>query len=133
MARAFAIELRLSASDLYEFHQLASRRSFTVDAAHHWIAKRGYRVSHGACGTYLRALRSSALFDVRRIAGVPGDDARARNLIAQIAARLIGDDLSHLVLFAQFLACISASRRPLKSAAARDRGMTQLGKDRRDF
>jgi hypothetical protein len=109
----WAVEQRLSGEHLAAFRELILSGPVTIDAATAWLKERGYRVSHGALGGWMKHAHAQSLFPIRRLAGL-GNDAETRRQLALWAERLSGDELSSLALFAVYLLSIQAARRGVR-------------------
>ena len=84
------------------FHELARQPSVTVEKAHEWLTKRGYRISRLAVRTYFE----SAAEEGNHFLGMT--EASQRELIRNAAMQLTGPTLASLTRYAVYLAGESA-------------------------
>ncbi len=115
MSRPFRLTTLLSDKHWHPFHALLADRRATVDGARDWLRRRGYKVSRGAVGNYLRIIRRSP----RRALGCElagKSDAELRRTLRGRAAQLADPELLTLALFAAFLAGADAEPGGRKAA-----------------
>ena len=100
--RHFRVLDILTAADRQRFHAMLDDPAWTINAAHAWMTRQGYRVSRGAAANYMRSIRRGALAELSRsMAGL--SDASARTRIARILPRLRGRELIYLASQAEFM------------------------------
>jgi hypothetical protein len=103
--RHFKVRDILKVADRERFHAMMDDNA-TVGAAHAWMIGRGYKISHGAVGNYMKSLRQGAVAEIRRsMSGL--SDTGARNRITAILPRLCGSELAYLAALAEFMVMAS--------------------------
>jgi hypothetical protein len=80
------------------FHNLVRKPRTTVEEAHEWLTKRGYKISRLAVRTYFR----SAASEDNHFLGM-SEDAQ-RELVRKAAMQLTGPALASLTRYAVYLA-----------------------------
>jgi len=108
MPRKFTIYATIKDKDLRPFHELLSRRDVSVDAAHAWLRRKGYRFSRSTVGHYVRFRRDIASREMRLTVGC-GSDSHTRRRITELCRCLAGRELTAVVALAELFTRLGAS------------------------
>ena len=109
MARQLKISRVLLTRHWQPFHTMLADRRTTVDSAHAWIAKRGYKISRTSVGRYFRRFRSGSIsLPIFSIA--PIGEADARRKLHRWIDQLTGVHLVGLATFAGFVLTPASGR-----------------------
>jgi hypothetical protein len=129
MSSPFAIDARLSPLDRQAFLDLIDGQRISIEAAQLWLADRGYDISHGAIGNFLKSRRVNSI-DLLRPHFNLGPDSRTRRHVSRLAKELSGDDLTVLAVFIVFLVDL---RRRLRSDQLPPMNETRPAESRANF
>ena len=112
MSQHWIIVDALRPEELEAFHDMIRDPKTTINAGREWLAQRECFPSRSAVGHYFKWFKCR----VPHAPELGRTDARVREQILDIVAKLHGDDLRHFAMYGMYLRNVQLARRTQKEA-----------------